>query len=192
MTDSATLRDYFLNRRSVTLPFLKDPGPNPDEFEDMLRIATRVPDHGKLAPWRLVIYEGEDRQKIGDKLAEMFRARNPQATDDMVEKERRQFLPAPMTVGVLSTARPHPKIPEFEQLLSAGNVAFNLLHAALALGYGAHWVTRWFAYDHESAAFLGARQGEKFVGFVHIGTPEARLEDRDRPALEDVVSKWGG
>lgn len=185
------LIDYLTSRRSVTLPFLSGPGLDEAELETLLTIATRVPDHGKLAPWRLVVYQGEDRKQIGAKLADIFSANNPDASEDMIEQERNRFLPAPLTIGVISTAQPHPKIPELEQVLSAGCVAFNLVHGAFALGYAAHWVTRWFAFDEAASTMLGAKTGEQFVGFVHIGTPQTILEDRDRPALEDVVSYWG-
>jgi nitroreductase len=192
MTVLPEVRDYLLTRRTVTMPFLSEPGPDAAELADMLTIATRVPDHGKLAPWRLITYAGPARARAGEKLAGLVAAREPGADDARLEIERRQFLPAPLTVGVLSRARPHPKIPEFEQLLSAANVAFNLSHAANAFGFGAHWVTRWFAYDEEAARLLGAGEGERFVGFVHIGTPSARLEERERPALAEVVTAWEG
>ena len=186
------LRDHLLTRRSVTLPFLEEPGPDAGQLADMLTMAVRVPDHGKLAPWRLITYAGPARERVGEKLAALVAEREPDATEERLEAERRRFLPAPLTVGVLSRAAEHPKIPEFEQLLSAGNVAFNLVHAANALGFGAQWVTRWFAYDAEAAQMLGAGEGERFVGFVHIGTPSRHLEERDRPALEDVVTAWEG
>lgn len=186
------LVDYLKTRRSVTLPFLGEPGPSEAELNEMLTIATRVPDHGKLAPWRLIVYRGAARAKIGERLAEIAGKRNPEADAAMIEKERTQFLPAPLTIGVLSTAASHPKIPELEQVLSAGNVAFNLVHAAHSLGFAAHWVTRWFSFDAEAAQMLGAEPGEQFVGFVHIGTPETQLEDRDRPVLAECVSEWEG
>ncbi|MBU1176384.1 MAG: nitroreductase [Alphaproteobacteria bacterium] len=186
------LRDYLLTRRSVTLPFLGDPGPDGRQLADMLTMAVRVPDHGKLAPFRLITYAGPARARIGERLAALVLEREPDAGPERLDKERSQFLPAPLTVGVVSTAAPHPKIPEFEQLLAAGNVAFNLVHAANALGFGAHWVTRWFAYDAEAGAMLGLREGERFVGFVHIGTPTARLEERERPSLDEVVTTWQG
>lgn len=186
------LRDHLLTRRSVTMPFLRDPGPNADELRDMLTMATRVPDHGKLHPFRLITYSGAARERIGAALAEMVLRKEPDASAERLDKERNQFLPAPLTVGVLSTAKPHPKIPEFEQLLCASNVAFNLLHAAHALGFAGQWVTRWFAYDEEAAAMLGAGANERFVGFVHIGTPELRLEDRERPEIDDIVTAWQG
>lgn len=191
MPVNAVLRDYFLTRRSVGIAFLKEPGPNAAELEQILTIGTRVPDHGKLAPWRLILIEGDDRVAVGERLAEIAARRTPGLDEASLAVERQRFLPAPLTIGVLSSAAPHPKIPEFEQLLSAGNVAFNLLNAAFALGYAASWVTRWYAYDDEAADMLGARAGERFVGFVHIGTPTALIEDRPRPELSSVVSRWG-
>ncbi len=190
MPANPELRDYLLTRRSVTKPFLAEPGPNEDELKQLFTIANRVPDHGKLAPWRMIVYAGDARLQVGEILARKFKADYPDATAEQLEAERQQFLPAPLTVGVLSSPVDHFKIPQFEQLLAAGNVAFNLAHGANALGFGAHWVTRWFAYDDEAAAALGARPGERFVGFVHIGTPETRLEDRERPSIDDIVSIW--
>ena len=184
------LRDYLLTRRSVGIAFLQEPGPNPEELEQILTIATRVPDHGKITPWRLVIIAGDDRAKAGAALAEIAALNTPGLDEASMEIERQRFLPSPLTIGVISSPQPHPKVPEFEQLLSAGNVAFNLVHAAYALGFAASWVTRWYAFDAAAAAMLGAREGERFVGFVHIGTPTTIVEDRPRPALHDIVRQW--
>ncbi|MCP8881898.1 nitroreductase [Devosia sp. XJ19-1] len=192
MPANAVLRDYLLTRRSVGPAFLQEPGPNPDELATMLTIATRVPDHGKLTPWRLVVIAGDDRINAGQALADLAARNNPALDAESLEVERRRFLPMPLTVGVISAPQDHPKVPEFEQLLSAGNVAFNLVHAAFAMGYAATWITRWFTFDDEAAAILGAQPGERFVGFVHVGTPTITPEDRPRPALDDVVSHWGG
>ena len=190
MSANAVLRDYLLTRRSVGIAFLREPGPTAAELEQILTIGTRVPDHGKITPWRLVVIEGEARRQVGEKLAEIAERNNPGLDEASLEIERQRFLPAPVTIGVISSPKEHPKVPEFEQLLSAGNVAFNLLHGAHALGFGASWVTRWYAFDAEAAAMLGARNGERFVGFVHIGTATTAIEDRPRPALGDVVSHW--
>ncbi|WP_421951774.1 nitroreductase family protein [Pelagibacterium sp.] len=192
MTVNSALRDYLLSRRTVTAPFLAEPGPSPEQLTDMLTIACRVPDHGKLAPWRFVVFEGGARESVGERLYEIAKAKWPERSEDQFEFERKQFLPAPVTIGVISTAAPHVKIPQFEQLLAAGNVAFNLCHAANALGFGAHWVTRWFAYDIQAAAMLGAGEGERFVAFVHIGTPQTRLEERDRPDPVALTTYWRG
>jgi len=187
-----TLREYLATRRSVVLPFLHEPGPDKAELEEILTLGVRVPDHGKLAPWRLITYQGEARQRIGERLAKIAKDNDPGLTPEDQACEETRFLPAPLTIGVLSSPVEHPKIPEFEQLLSAAAVAFNIVHAANALGFGAHWVTRWFAYDRAASGMLGARKGERFVGFIHIGTPTTHLEERQRPKLEDVVSQWRG
>lgn len=191
MPANTALLDHLLTRRSVGIAFLKEPGPDAGELEQLLTIATRVPDHGKITPWRLVVIEGEARLKAGRHLAEIHARQNPQADEASLDIERQRFLPAPLTVMVISSPKAHPKVPEFEQLLSAGNVAFNLVHAAHALGFAASWVTRWYAFDPEASAMLGVGEGERIVGFVHIGTPTATIEDRPRPALADIVSRWG-
>ena len=190
MPANPALRDYLLTRRSVGQAFLAEPAPTGDDLKTLLTIATRVPDHGKLAPWRLVLFSGEARAAAGEKLAEIARRKRPELDEAGLDIERRHFLPAPLVIGVVSTAKPHVKIPEFEQLLSAGNVAFNLVHGAYALGYAATWITRWYTFDSDAALALGAKEGERFVGFVHIGTPTTTIEDRPRPDLAEIVTEW--
>ena len=186
------LRDYLKTRRSIGIGFLKDPGPTPAELEEILTIGTRVPDHGKVVPWRLIVIEGDARAAAGEKLAAIRRARQPDIDEASLEIERKQFLPAPVTIGVLLSPKPNPKAPEMEQLLSAGNVCFNLSHAAFALGFAASWTNKWYGFDTEAQSMLGARGGERFVGFIHIGTPTTVMEDRDRPDLSKVVTRWQG
>ncbi|MBJ7578930.1 nitroreductase [Devosia sp. MC532] len=192
MAVNTALRDYLLTRRSVGLGFLNEPGPSQAELETILTIATRVPDHGKITPWRLVVYAGEARALVGERLAAIAQKRFPTYDDASLDVERKRFLPAPLTIGVISRPQEHPKVPELEQVLSAGNVAFNLIHAAYAHGYAASWITRWFAFDQEAASMLGAKEGEQFVGFVHIGTPSVTPEERPRPDLTSVVSYYEG
>ena len=190
MPANLPVRDYLLTRRSVGIAFLQEPGPNAAELEQILTIGMRVPDHGKIAPWRLIVIDGDNRAKAGQRLAEIAGRNNPSLDEASLDVERKRFLPAPLTIGVISAPQAHPKVPEFEQLLSAGNVALNLVHAAHALGFAASWVTRWYAFDAEAGAMLGARAGERFVGFVHIGTPTTSIEDRPRPVLDSIVSRW--
>ena len=192
MPANQALRDYLKTRRSVGIGFLKDPGPTPEELDEILTIGTRVPDHGKFEPWRLVVIQGDARAVAGERLAAIRKSRMPEIDEASLELERKQFLPAPLTIGVVLSPRPNPKAPEMEQLLSAGNVCFNLSHAAFALGYAASWTNRWYGFDPEAETMLGARGGERFVGFVHIGTPTTVIEDRDRPNLSKVVSYWAG
>jgi len=190
MPRNEALVNYFKTRRSVGMAFLSEPGPSVAELDEILTIGTRVPDHGKFVPWRLVIIEGDARRQAGERLAEIVRRNRPGIDEASLEIERRQFLPAPLTIAVIFSPKPNTKAPELEQLLSAGNVCLNLVHAAFALGYAATWVTRWFAFDPVAQEMLGARGGERFVGFIHIGTPTAIPEDRERPALADVVMRW--
>ena len=192
MPANAALRDYLKTRRSVGIGFLKDPGPTPEELDEILTIGTRVPDHGKFVPWRLIVIEGDARAAAGEKLAAIQKARNPALDGVSIDNERRQFLPAPVTIGVLLSPKPNPKAPEMEQLLSAGNVCFNLSHAAFALGFAASWTNKWYGFDTEAQQMLGAKGGERFVGFIHIGTPTTMIEDRDRPDLSKVVTRWQG
>ncbi|HTJ58361.1 MAG TPA: nitroreductase [Devosiaceae bacterium] len=184
--------DYLRTRRSVGMAFLKEPGPSAAELEQILTVGTRVPDHGKLTPWRLVVIAGEARAQVGEKLAEIAQRRHPEYNEASLDVERKRFLPAPVTIMVISKAGHDPKVPEWEQFLSAGNVAFNLQHAAFAMGYAAVWNSRWYSMDSEAGAMLGARYGERIVAFVSIGTPTAVIEDRPRPLLGDVVTYWQG
>ncbi|MCB1487262.1 MAG: nitroreductase, partial [Bauldia sp.] len=150
----------------------------------------RVPDHGKLAPWRFIVFRGDAGAEAGKALATLFVQKKPDADEERIAEERNRLARAPLVVGVVSTAAPHVKIPEFEQLLSAGNAAMLTVMAAHALGFAAHWVTEWISYDEDAGRILGLRPGERFVGFVHIGTPTVPPVDRPRPALDDVVEFW--
>jgi nitroreductase len=177
-------------RKSISASFLSAPAPSEAELDDILSIASRVPDHGKLSPWRFILFKGDAGARAGGMLADLFRRRNPQADEKALDEERKRLAQAPLVVGVVSTAAPHVKIPEFEQLLSAGNAAMSILLAAHALGYAGQWTTGWIAYDDEAGRILGLKPGERFVGFVHLGTPTAPLGDRPRPTLSDIVSDW--
>ncbi len=190
MTINAVLRDYLKTRRSVGIGFLKEPGPSTEELEEILTIGVRVPDHGKFTPWRLILIEGAARAEAGERLAQIAKRNRPELDEAGMDIERRQFLPAPLTIGVVFSPKPNPKAPELEQLLSAGTVCFNLCNAAFALGFAASWVTRWYGFDTAAQDMLGARAGERFVGFVHIGTPTIVPEDRDRPLVADLVTRW--
>jgi nitroreductase len=182
--------DLLKTRKSISAQFLAEPGPSEAELTEILTIASRVPDHGKLTPWRFILFTGDARRQAGEALAALFSGRNPGADPKQVEEERARFSRAPLVIGVVSRAAAHPKIPEFEQLLSASNAAFNMELAAHALGYAAQWTTGWIAYDVEAGRLLGLKDGERFVGFIHIGTSTVPFTDRPRPALADIVTAW--
>jgi nitroreductase len=182
--------DLLKTRKSISAQFLAEPGPSEAELAEILTVASRVPDHGKLTPWRFILFKGDARKQAGEALARLFATRNPGADQKQLDEERVRLSRAPLVVGVVSRAAEHPKIPEFEQLLSASNAAFNMELAAHALGYAAQWTTGWIAYDAEAGKILGLKDGERFVGFIHIGTSTVPFTDRPRPALADVVSVW--
>ncbi len=175
-------------RRSPRIPDLVEPGPGEDELTTILTIAARVPDHGKLVPWRFIVLRKDGRAALAEKLAACFRVDHADATTDQIEKERSRFVNTPLIVAVVSRAAPHGKIPEWEQVLSAGAACMNLITAVHALGYGANWITGWTAYDRSCLDLLGVAPNEKVAGYIHIGTPTAPLEDRPRPRLEDIVT----
>ena len=177
-------------RRSVKPRELREPGPSPAELETILSIGARVPDHGKLAPWRFIVFEGDGRSRAGEEIAAVYAAKHPQATPTEIDTERRRLMDAPLVIAVVSQIKAHPKVPPWEQELSAGASAMNVVTAATALGYGASWLTGWMAYDREVLTRLGLKEDEKLAGFIHIGMPTKPSEDRPRPALSDIVTRF--
>lgn len=178
-------------RRSVKPIELTQPGPSADEIDTILTVASRVPDHGKLAPWRFILFEGDARHAAGKAIVTAFRADRPDATPDQIAFEENRLARAPLVIGVVSRAAPHVKIPEWEQVMSAGAAAMNLVTAAHSLGYAASWLTEWYAYDRRVLDALGLALNERMAGFVHIGTPARPPEDRPRPALSEIVTRFG-
>jgi nitroreductase len=156
----------------------------------MLGSAVRVPDHGKLVPFRFIRITGDARLALGEKLVERTLQLDPQAPDAVVEKDRQRFSHAPLIITVVARLTPGHKVPEQEQLLSAGSVCFALLQAAQAYGFGAQWLTGWMAYDEAIAKVLGLEAHEKIVGFIHIGTPRLEAPERDRPDAATLLSDW--
>ncbi|MEG9524733.1 MAG: nitroreductase [Hyphomicrobiales bacterium] len=184
---TATL-DLLKTRRSVPPPLLDGPGPDRTQLETILSAASRVPDHGKLAPWRFIVIAGEARERLGDIIAQTFAADNPEAAPERLAQERSRLTHAPLAIAVVSRAGPHVKIPEWEQVLSAGAATMNLIIAANAAGFATSWLTEWFAYDRRVLDALGLAPTEKLAGFVHIGRARDVPSDRPRPALADIVT----
>jgi nitroreductase len=169
-----------------------EPGPDKAEIEAILRLGSRVPDHGKLAPWRFVVYRGTERVRIGEALLQMALEAKPDLSEEMIKVELARFTRAPVVIAVVSTAGPHFKVPEWEQIMSAGALCLNLSMAANAHGYAANWLTEWFAYDERAHPLLGIRPGEKVAGFIHIGSTSFPNTERPRPELSETVSWVGG
>jgi nitroreductase len=185
----ATL-DFLLHRRSVPSRLLSAPGPDEATLQSLITAALHVPDHGKLEPFRLLRIEGDARLRLGEFLAALTQSRQPAAEPAVIDKERQRFASAPLVLAVIACITPGHKVPEQEQLLSAGCVCYNLLQGAQALGFGAQWLTAWAAYDREVAEYLGLTANERVIGFVHIGTAGGAAPERPRPVVQDKVQTW--
>ncbi|WP_311240393.1 MULTISPECIES: nitroreductase [unclassified Xanthomonas] len=177
-------------RRSVPSKQLGEPGPDEDTLLRMLTSAVRVPDHGKLVPFRFLRISGDARHALGDFLAERTQAADPLAPPAAVEKDRNRFCDAPLAIVVIASLRPEHKVPEQEQLLTAGCVCFALLQAAQAHGFGAQWLTAWMAYDPAVSGYLGLGENERIAGFIHIGTPRMQVPERERPDPRALLRDW--
>ncbi|WP_269790215.1 nitroreductase [Stenotrophomonas sp. Iso1] len=177
-------------RLSVPSRQLSEPAPDADTLLRMLQSAVRVPDHGKLVPYRFLQLRGDARHALGEFLAQRSRQRDPQAAEAVVEKDRLRFSHAPLIVTVIARLQPEHKVPAQEQLLTAGCVCFALLQAAQGAGFGAQWLTAWMAYDAEVSRHLGLVENERIIGFIHIGTPKLVIPDRDRPDPATLLQDW--
>lgn len=190
LNDTSDTLSLLKTRRSTVAKAMVPPGPDAAQIHELLEIAARVPDHGKLAPWRFILFEGEARTHFGALLAARYKVLNPTTGDDLIAFEAARFERAPLVIGVVSTAGPHHKIPEWEQQLSAGAVCQNLLIAATAMGFAAQWLTEWYSFDEEIAAALGLGANERMAGFVYIASRDGELSERARPELDERISRW--
>ena len=191
MPDNVTIT-LLKTRRSVKPDLLALPAPSAEELETILTIASRVPDHKKLAPWRFVIIEGAARAKLGELAAEACKREEAEPPSHVrLDTERKRFLRAPLVIAVVSRVKETRGAPEWEQILSAGAACMNLCVAANALGYGTTWITEWISYSKTFGEGFGLAANERIAGFVHIGTATQKPDERERPALADVVTRWG-
>lgn len=180
------LKSYLETRRSALSMTLADPGPSDEQVRTMLTIATRVPDHGKLAPWRFELWRQAFRNSLH---AELFALIDPTLPDAAkLRAGTDKVLHAPCVLAVISTAKDHEAIPLWEQHLSAGASCMVLLQAANALGFDAQWLTAWYVYDPRADLMLGLKDGERIAGLIHIGTSQAAKMERPRPDVSDLFS----
>ncbi|MDX2095722.1 MAG: nitroreductase [Alphaproteobacteria bacterium] len=194
----ATALAALLDRRSTAVKDLSEPAPDAAQLETILRIATRVPDHGKLCPWRIVVLRGEGALALGAIAADVFARTNPEATEAQIAAEHTRFARAPLCLAVVSTPIAGSK-PVWEQQLSVGAVCMNILHAAHALGFGGKWLTEWVAYEATildallgaAPSFVKGEEAPRIAGFIYIGTRIAETPERERPAPEVVVGVFG-
>jgi nitroreductase len=183
-----TLLDLLLSRRSGSAKALTGPGPSKEQLAQILRVGARVPDHGKLFPWRFIVFEEEGVKRFADILVDVLTqdGMNP----SQIEEWRVRTLSAPVVVGVVSSARELIKIPVWEQELSAGAVCQNMLIASHALGFVANWLTEWYSYHPVVKQKIGLKPGERMAGFIYIGMPKEELQERPRPDMDRIVTRF--
>jgi nitroreductase len=182
--------DLLLSRRSGSAKAMAGPGPSPEQLRRILACGAHVPDHGKLAPWRFIIFEGDARARMGHLLADAVSKTEPDASPERLALERNRFLRAPVVIGVVSRVREGIPIPEWEQILSAGACCMSMVIAAHALGFVANWITEWCAFDPLVHEGLGLKAGERIAGFIYIGKPAVPLQERVRPDLDSLITRF--
>ena len=185
LTPAPEVLRFLARRRSTSAVTLTEPAPSAADLETLLRLAVRVPDHGKLSPWRFVILAGDDKARFAARLETLAQSRGD---TQAVGKLGKLKIP-PLAVAVISAPKAA-AIPAWEQELSAGAVCTTLLYGALAMGYGCNWITDWYAYDADAQAILGLVEGEQVAGFMLLGTPREPPLERERPAAAALVSRW--
>lgn len=178
--------DFLQRRRSSKVLKIAAPGPTPDQVKTILTIAARVPDHGKLVPWRFIVLSGTARNRAGSLLRDAFVAEEPGAAAAKLDLESERFLRAPLVIAVVSSLRDG-KAPEWEQVLSSGAACFNLCLAANALGFASTWLTEWYAYNPAFKSAMGLTDRERFAGFIYIGTATEPPEERERPDIKAIT-----
>jgi nitroreductase len=189
LNDRSSALSLLQTRRSGRARDLVEPGPSDSQLREIIQIAARTPDHGKLAPWRFVHVPADRRDAFAGMLEHAYRIGNPEPNRGELEAVDRLARQAPTLVIVLSRPCRGHKIPVWEQELSCGAVCMNLLHAAHAFGYAGSWITGWAAYS-DAVHKAVAEEGERIGGFLFIGTPRLPLEERPRPELGEIFSMW--
>jgi len=185
-----TLLDLITTRRSVSVKDMHAPGPNPAQLQILLQAAHRVPDHGKIGPWRFVIFQGEARADFSRKLAAIYKEENPEAAEKLLQFQAEILTRAPLVIAVISTAGEHIKVPEWEQVMSAGAACQNILLTAHAMGFGAQWLTEWYGYSDKVKNLLQMESHHRIAGFIYIGSYDEKPEERVRPSLDERVKHW--
>jgi nitroreductase len=187
MTDTLTLLH---RRRSVKAADLTEPGPNPEQLDAILRAAHRVPDHGKIGPWRFIIFAGAARAQFGALLRQRYAEQNPDAGDKLLDFQAGLLLRAPLVIAVIASPVSDHKVPVWEQTLAVGAVCQNLLIATHAQGLAGNWLTEWYSYDSGIAQQLGLQASEQVAGFMYLGSPRQTPDERERPDLASRIHYW--
>ena len=184
------MKEFLQTRRSTKVKYMAEPGPSAEELKEILTIAARVPDHGKLSPFYFIVFQGEERAAFGKYLRDLWAADYAEATAEQLEHEEKRFMRAPVVIAVVSRVR-DAKIPVWEQLMCAGACCYNLCLAANAHGYGTNWLSEWYSFDERIHNILGLEKGrDNIAGFIYIGTQTEAQEERERPNLDDITNFW--
>ncbi|MFT3727247.1 MAG: nitroreductase [Terricaulis sp.] len=186
---SAETLALLAHRRSTKIAHMMAPGPSDAELDALLHLAARVPDHGKLGPWRFVVIAGEARARAGEKLAHVI-ANDPGVDQTLLDAARGLFARAPVCVMVVASPVESVKVPEWEQLLSSAAACFALLISAHAFGYAGCWLTEWPTYDERARAALGLQGQERIAGFIYLGTSREPAIERFRADAASRISKF--
>ena len=186
----STALDLLNRRRSSPVRTLHPPAPDRETLERIITAATRVPDHGRLSPWRILEIPADHRASLAAALQQRHREVDPDIADAALDKDGQRFGDSPMLLVVIARITEDHKVPVLEQLLSGGCVCFALLQAAQAMGYAGQWLTGWAAYDPGVAQILGMTENERVLGFIHLGSAGQEAPERVRPALGDVFQQW--
>jgi nitroreductase len=184
------VRQFLALRKSANKLFLAEPGPSPQALDELIQVATRVPDHRKLSPWRFIVFEGDERVQAGKVLAGIAGRGSGDVDSRDVIDAAGLFLRAPVVVAVISSPRETGRTPAWEQELSAGAMCYNLLLAANACGWAGVWLTEWIAYDRDVADWLGLAPDERMAGFIYLGTATQMPQERIRPETSALIQRW--
>lgn len=181
----------FLNlRRSTPLPLLGQPGPDDETLQLILRLASRVPDHRRVVPWRFIVFAGTAKQQAAQQIGQRYAALHPDCQQDAIASEVRKFSCSPMVIALVYSPNEQHKTPLWEQQLSVGAVGQNLLMAGNAAGFAGVWLTYWYAFDQKICRLFGLDASEKIAGFFHFGTASENPKERPRPNMVDIISWW--
>lgn len=185
---NSELIEFLANRRSTKIIDIDaNFGPNEDELKNIISLAARVPDHGKIAPWKFLIVQGDARNKIGIDLANIFKSKNPNIDENHFNIEASRFLRAHSIVILVSSPIIHPKVPIWEQELSAGAIGYNFTIACNSFGYVATWLSEWPMFDEDAKKYFGLNENERFAGIFYIGGAKTPPFERERPNLEKII-----
>ena len=179
-----------LNRHSTPAKALTDPAPDETQLKQIIKIAMSAPDHGRLHPYRFISIRGEGRNRLSDLFGRAVLRRNPQVGAEYLKKQKDKPLRSPLIVVVVANLIESPKIPQIEQMLSAGAAAHNILLASNVLGFGSVWLTGDNAYDDLVRSELEVAANEKIIGFIYLGTPQLNIPPRPVPRVDNFLSSW--